>query len=228
LASAGVHTIDTLGWPIAARKPGDDPAGANRAWTDLPPRTLATLAVQLARSKITLVPLLASSMIQAFPEVVAKDASLALLPEARQRALLDAVRAVSAADTRRARRVWAAQALFLTRFAKAGGRITVGTGFDLAGYPVPGAGVHTEMAALVRAGLTPAETIRAATTHAIAMLGIEGSAGTIAPGADADLLIVDGDPLTRIEDLSRITHVVRRGELLDPARLRDRARAGIK
>ena len=51
LASAGVHTIDTLAWPIAARPPGDDAAAADRAWTDAPPRALAALAVQLARSK---------------------------------------------------------------------------------------------------------------------------------------------------------------------------------
>jgi imidazolonepropionase-like amidohydrolase len=81
---------------------------------------------------------------------------------------------------------------------------------------------------LVRAGVTSADAIRAATTNAVAMLGLEGVAGTIAAGADADLLIVDGDPLQRIGDLSRITHVVRRGELLDPTRLRDRARAGIR
>ena len=228
LASAGVHTIDTLAWPIAARKSADDAAAADRAWTDTPAPALAALATQLARSQIALVPLLASSMIQAFPQDVARDASLALLPEARQRALLDRAIAVTVTDTRRARRVWAAQTAFLTRFVKAGGRISIGTGFDLAGYPVPGAGVHTEMAALVRAGLTPADAIRAATTNAVAMLGTEGAAGTIAAGADADLLIVEGDPLATIGDLSRITHVVRRGELLEPARLRDRARAGIK
>jgi len=228
LATTGVHSIETLGWPLAARKPGDDTAAADRAWTDAPARALAALATQLARSQITLVPLLASSMIQAFPDEVAKDPSLALLPEARRRTLLDRARAIPAADTRRARRAWTAQSAFLTRFVTAGGHIGVGTGFDLTGYPVPGAGVHTEMAALVRAGLKPADAIRAATTNAIGMLGIEGAAGSIAPGAEADFLIVDGDPLATIGDLSRITHVVRRGELLEPARLRDRARAGIK
>ena len=51
----------------------------------------------------------------------------------------------------KARRAWASQAAFLKRFVAARGRVAAGTGFEFGGYPVPGAGLHRELAALVRA-----------------------------------------------------------------------------
>ncbi len=49
----------------------------------------------------------------------------------------------------------------------------------------------------LRARVLPAmEVLRSATTVAAALCGLEGRAGVIEPGADADLLVVDGDPLT--------------------------------
>jgi imidazolonepropionase-like amidohydrolase len=51
--------------------------------------------------------------------------------------------------------------------------------------------------------LPPIEVIRSATTHAATLLQMEGRIGTIAPGAYADLIVVEGDPLA---DLSVLTH----------------------
>jgi imidazolonepropionase-like amidohydrolase len=89
---------------------------------------------------------------------------------------------------------------------------------------VPGAGVHRELAALVRAGLTPAEAIRAATSTATDLVGARPASVRLVPGAGADFIIVSGDPLKRIEDLATITHVVRNGEVLDPKILLARAK----
>ena len=56
-----------------------------------------------------------------------------------------------------------------------------------------------EFAQLVRyAGMTPAEAIAAATTGAAHLLGLENEVGRIAPGLSADLIAVDGDPLTDV------------------------------
>ncbi len=61
------------------------------------------------------------------------------------------------------------------------------------------------------AQLTPAATLRAATSEAARALGLEGITGRLAPGYEADILIVDGDPLTNLEALSRPVGVWARG-----------------
>jgi adenine deaminase len=91
------------------------------------------------------------------------------------------------------------------------------------GYPVPGAGLHRELAALVRAGLSPIEAIRAATSAAGDLVGAKPTTVRFAPGTDANFIIVSGDPLKQIEDLSNITHVVRAGEVFEPKVLLARA-----
>jgi len=47
-----------------------------------------------------------------------------------------------------------------------------------------------------------ADVIRSATTVAARLVGLEGEVGVVAPGARADLLVVDGDPLRRLEVLT--------------------------
>jgi imidazolonepropionase-like amidohydrolase len=74
---------------------------------------------------------------------------------------------------------------------------------------LPGAGLHLEMAKLVEAGMSPADVLRAATWENARFLAPDGADfGVIAPGKRANLLVVAGDPTTRIADLQRITHVV--------------------
>ena len=48
----------------------------------------------------------------------------------------------------------------------------------------------------------PAEVIRSATTVAARLLRLEGQVGVVAPGASADLLVVDGNPLEHLEVLT--------------------------
>jgi imidazolonepropionase-like amidohydrolase len=154
---------------------------------------------------------------------VAKDPALALLPETRRAELTAALTKLPAADVAKALRAWTSQAAFLTRFVRAGGRVAAGTGFELRGYPVPGAGLHRELAALVRAGLTPAEALRAATVTAADLVGEKPGFVRFSPGTEANFIIVSGDPLKNIEDLANITSVIRAGEVLDVKVLRARA-----
>ena len=127
-----------------------------------------------------------------------------------------------------ARSAWTSQAAFVRRFAMSGGLLATGTGFEWKGYPVPGAGIHRELSALVRAGLTPAEAIRAATLGGADVIGAVAGPGVgrIATGADASFLLVTGDPLVRIEDLEHLSAVIRGGEVLEPATLVSRIRRG--
>jgi imidazolonepropionase-like amidohydrolase len=66
---------------------------------------------------------------------------------------------------------------------------------------------------LVDAGLTPLQAIHIATANAAALLQLSDR-GMIAPGKLADLLVVDGNPTTRIQDINKIIAVYHRGKLV--------------
>lgn len=88
-------------------------------------------------------------------------------------------------------------------------------------YPllVPGFSLHDELAALVETGLTPLDALRAATLNAGRFLELPLELGVVRPGALADLVIVDHDPLDDIRALRRPWAVVSRGVLLGRAAL---------
>jgi imidazolonepropionase-like amidohydrolase len=60
-------------------------------------------------------------------------------------------------------------------------------------------------------GFSPADVIAMATTEAAAALGLGAVTGRLAPGYEADLIVVDGDPLADIAALGRLRRVVARG-----------------
>lgn len=70
---------------------------------------------------------------------------------------------------------------------------------------------HHELALFARAGLAPAEILRLATIEAARHTGKQAERGSIAVGKLADLVVVDGDPLARIEDARRTVLVLRAG-----------------
>jgi imidazolonepropionase-like amidohydrolase len=94
------------------------------------------------------------------------------------------------------------------RFVARGGRVVYGTDLGNQGPP-PGVDVQ-ELRLLVEAGLSPGQAVTAATSLAAAHLGLDG-VGRIAPGAKADLLLVDGDPLADLGALERARLVTRDG-----------------
>jgi hypothetical protein len=222
LAAAGVSSIETLAFPTQAR------AGtADDAWLAASVKELATLTTSLVRAKITLVPMLAAARVRAYPGETTKDASLELLPEARRKAIVDMLAKLSPADVARARKVWTSQLAFVRRFVRAGGRVATGSGFELGGYPVPGIAVHQEIAALVKAGLTPIDAIRAATLSGALMLGRTAQQVGIKPGLEANLFVVQGDPLKNAADLARISSVIRGGRVFDSKELLARGRVAL-
>jgi hypothetical protein len=88
-----------------------------------------------------------------------------------------------------------------------------------------GLALHAELRALTAAGLSSGEALQAAGTNAARLLGFEHRLGRIAPGAVADLVLVRGDPLGRIEDALEIVAVVRNGRFYSLARLLEMAEA---
>ena len=73
-----------------------------------------------------------------------------------------------------------------------------------------GASLHHELRLLVAAGLAPTDALRAATYTPARRFGL-ADRGRIVAGARADLLLVDGDPLTNIADTLSIRSVWRGG-----------------
>jgi imidazolonepropionase-like amidohydrolase len=93
------------------------------------------------------------------------------------------------------------------RAIAAGVKLAFGT--DAGVYP-HGQNAH-QFHSLLALGLTPAQTIAMATTNAAELLGWSDRVGAIKPGYYADLIAVDGDPLTDVRELERVTFVMKGG-----------------
>jgi imidazolonepropionase-like amidohydrolase len=111
---------------------------------------------------------------------------------------------------------WAKMVDLLGRMHKAGVPIVAGT--DGAGIEL----VH-ELEIYVQAGFTPAEALAAATIVPARLVGQERKAGSITVGKAADLVLIDGDPSTKIGDLRQTRLVMLDGKLLDADALRGAA-----
>jgi hypothetical protein len=80
-------------------------------------------------------------------------------------------------------------------------------------FTYPGASLLGELEMLVQAGLTPAQALRAATLNGARFMGVEGKAGTIAVGKNADLVLLEKNPLASIKNVRNINTVISRGKL---------------
>ncbi len=100
----------------------------------------------------------------------------------------------------------------------AGARLLLGTDAGSI-YVEPGFSIQVELQNLVEAGLTPYEAIRAGTHDAAEFLGASDEFGTLAVGKRADLLLVEGNPLTDVAHLQCRVGVMLRGQWLPEARL---------
>ena len=98
----------------------------------------------------------------------------------------------------------------ITAAHKAGIRIVSGT--DVFFLPP---GLHWDLELLVKAGLSPLEALRTATSNAAAVLGVEGRLGCISPGAAADLVVLEADPLEDIRNTQKIHAVIQGGRVVD-------------
>jgi len=96
-----------------------------------------------------------------------------------------------------------------SRAWKMGVRIIAGT--DTGYGPASIRRMPHEIIELVAVGMPPLEAIRAATSVAAACLGLEQRTGAIRPGLDADLIVVESDPLADITALQDILMVINNG-----------------
>jgi imidazolonepropionase-like amidohydrolase len=109
---------------------------------------------------------------------------------------------------------------FERSFVKAGGLLLAGC--DPTGYGgiLPGYGDQRGLELLVEAGFTPVEAIHIATENGAIYLGLQEHIGSVAEGRAADLVVLDGNPAEKIEDVERVETVFKDGMGYDPAKLR--------
>jgi imidazolonepropionase-like amidohydrolase len=140
-----------------------------------------------------------------------------LYPRWRLAALQASVTSAQTADQTAALANLASQVAQLAAMIRGGGVVTSGTDAPIDHLAVS---LHMNLRAMVRYGLTPLETLITATSTPGTYLG--QPLGRIAKGMYADLAIIDGDPLSHIEDAANVTAVVAGGrhhtveQLLDP------------
>jgi imidazolonepropionase-like amidohydrolase len=96
------------------------------------------------------------------------------------------------------------------RALKAGVKIVYGTDIGGIEWTEP---MAQEFPYLVQFGLTPMQSIRAATSSAAEMLDEKGELGVVAPGAYADMIAVNGDPLKDVKELAQVRFVMKGGSV---------------
>jgi imidazolonepropionase-like amidohydrolase len=93
---------------------------------------------------------------------------------------------------------------------KAGLKIAFGT--DMGGIPWTEP-IANEFGRMVKFGMSPMDAIKSATSNAADLLEMKGEVGVIAPGAFADIVAVQGDPLANVETLKAVSFVMKDGKV---------------
>jgi hypothetical protein len=106
----------------------------------------------------------------------------------------------------------------------AGGRVCLGGHGQMQGL-----GPHWEMWAFVRGGMTPLQALRVATRAPAEALGLDRDLGSLEPGKLADFVVLDRDPLEKIENSDSVSLVVKNGVAYRPEELarRPTSREGL-
>ena len=112
-------------------------------------------------------------------------------------------------------------------FSKAGGLLLAGLDPTGMGGVIAGFGDQREVELLVEAGFTTVEAIHIATYNGAQYLGELDRIGTIAPGKQADLVVIKGDPSKKIEDIENVETVFKNGVGYDSGKLIESVRGVV-
>jgi imidazolonepropionase-like amidohydrolase len=163
------------------------------------------------RYRPDLVERLAAAKAWVNPTLYVMKAGIERLREARERA--GALTAELGQHLDLQRRALDTRVEAVGRMARAGVRMTAGSDSPW-GWYAPGEFVH-EIDMLAQAGLSHGDAIAAATTGAAESIGVGGQAGRLAPGRQADVLVVRGDPIREITALWQVLDVWQAGRRVD-------------
>ena len=235
-ARAGVRSIEQLAGVVQAAAPNPAPffqahdrpfagwAMEEAQWGLLDSATVARTARALAATRVAMVPTLVQhEMLSHLNDVTLRTRPTMADVPARARSVRDVAgllqrTAWRPGDFAAFRRARPRQDQFVREFKRAGGLVAAGT--DAASeLLVPGAALHDELELLVAAGFTVNEAISAATRKGAELLHAD-SLGRIAPGAVADLVVLNASPSDDIAATRDIAWVMTRGRILYPDSLR--------
>ena len=116
---------------------------------------------------------------------------------------------------------------FEVAFVRAGGLLLAGPDPTGNGGVLPGFGDQREVELLVEAGFTPVEAIQIATQNGAVYLGRQDRIGTLAPGKQADLVLIKGDPSKNVADIEKVETVFKAGIGYDSEKLIDSVRGQV-
>jgi hypothetical protein len=116
---------------------------------------------------------------------------------------------------------------FEVAFVKAGGLLLAGPDPTGNGGVLPGFGDQREVELLVEAGFTPLQAIQIATENGATYLGQQDRIGTLAPGKQADLVLIKGDPSKSIDEIENVETVFKAGIGYDSKKLIESVRGQV-
>jgi imidazolonepropionase-like amidohydrolase len=111
-------------------------------------------------------------------------------------------------------RVWDRKLEYFIRAVEAGVKFATGT--DTGAPRVFHHELALELELMVQVGLTPAQTLRAATASCAELMGWSDTVGTLTPGKEADVVLLDGNPLETISATRRVRHIFKAGRHYTP------------
>ncbi len=119
---------------------------------------------------------------------------------------------------------WLTQLKFLKLLDEANVPMMVGTDEVGGNWMVAGVDLHQEFDLLAEAGLTPLKILQMATLNGAKFFGRESTLGSVTVGKEADLVLLDDNPVQSVQNLSRINAVVRSGVYYSRQKLDERLR----
>jgi len=188
---------------------------------DLQSEKMRKLIAFLAKSKVFLDPTLTvdeDDFVRSYAEKIDHPNNRFLRPQLFQKWKAEPVPEFArlSSDLRPvARAAFEKRKQFVGMSAQKGVRIIAGTDGAALGTLVPGFGLQHELQLLAESGLTPLQSLQAATITAAQALG-KDELGVIAQGSLADMVIVEADPLTDIQNASHVSLVVKDGTIYRP------------
>jgi imidazolonepropionase-like amidohydrolase len=116
---------------------------------------------------------------------------------------------------------------FEREFVAAGGLLIGGCDPTGNGGALAGFGDQRNLELLVEAGFKPEQAIHIYTQNGAVYLNRADRIGFIAPGKQADLVVVEGDPSAHIADVEKVKYVFKQGVAYDPAKLLESVRGAV-
>jgi imidazolonepropionase-like amidohydrolase len=94
--------------------------------------------------------------------------------------------------------------------------VTIMSGTDIPNFGlIPGVSLHHELELLVNAGINPLNVIKIATSNGAEALGILDDVGTIEAGKQADMIILNANPIRNIRNIGAIEGVIEDGQFFN-------------